>query len=51
MGRFQKMCQQGAIDVVETWLDTETVVKYVFHRSGNTAGFTLLLDNEGGSQS
>ena len=44
---FKKVYQQGAIDVVEIWIDTETGVNYVFHRNGNAAGFTPLLDKEG----
>lgn len=47
MERFQRIYQQGAIDVVEIWVDTETGVNYVFHQSGNAAGFTPLLDKEG----
>ena len=47
MERFKKVYQQGAIDVVEIWIDTETGVNYVFHRNGNAAGFTPLLDKEG----
>ena len=46
MERFKKIYQQGAIDVVEIWVDTETGVNYVFHRNGNAAGFTPLLDKE-----
>ena len=46
MERFKKIYQQGTIDVVEIWVDTETGVNYVFH-SGNAAGFTPLLDKEG----
>ena len=44
MNRFQKVYSQGAIDVMEIWVDTETGVNYVFHRNGNAAGFTPLLD-------
>ena len=47
MERFKKVYQQGAIDVIEIWVDTETGVNYVFHRNGNAAGFTPLLDKEG----
>lgn len=47
MNRFQKDYSQGAIDVMEIWVDTETGVNYVFHRNGNAAGFTPLLDREG----
>ncbi len=35
------------LDVMEIWVDTETGVNYLFHRSGNAAGFTPLLDREG----
>lgn len=34
-------------DAVEIWGDTETGVNYVFHRNGNAAGFTSLLDKDG----
>ena len=47
MNRFQKVYSQGAIDVMEIRVDTETGVNYVFHRNGNAAGFTPLLDREG----
>ena len=39
MDRFKKIYQQGTIDVVEIWVDTQTGVNYVFHRNGNAAGF------------
>ena len=47
MERFQKIYQQGVIDVVEIWVDIVTGVNYVFHRNGNAAGFTPLLDQDG----
>lgn len=47
MERFMKIYQQGLIDVVEIWVDTQTGVNYVFHRNGNAAGFTPLLDQDG----
>ena len=47
MERFQKIYQQGVIDVVEIWADIVTGVNYVFHRNGNAAGFTPLLDQDG----
>lgn len=37
MERFKKIYQQGVI----------TGVNYLFHRNGNAAGFTPLLDPEG----
>lgn len=30
MERFKKIFQQGKIDVVEIWVDTQTGVNYVF---------------------
>ena len=46
MKRFEKVYSQGTLDVIEIWLDTETGVNYVFHRNGNAAGFTPLLDQD-----
>lgn len=46
MDRFKKVYSQGTISIVEIWVDTETGVNYVFHRDGNAAGFTPLLDRE-----
>ena len=47
MNRFKKVYSQGTFDVVEIWVDTETGVNYLFHRNGNAAGLTPLLDKEG----
>ena len=47
MVRFEKIYSQGAIDVMESWVDKETGVQYLFHRNGNAAGLTPLLDKEG----
>ena len=47
MERFQRVYRQGVIEVTEIWVDTETGVNYVFHKDGNAAGFTPLLDKEG----
>ena len=47
MERFKKTYQQGTIDVIEIWVDTQTGVNDVFHGNGNAAGFTPLLDKEG----
>lgn len=47
MERFKKICSQGAINVTEIWVDTETGVNYLFHRDGNASGFTPLLDKDG----
>jgi len=45
--RFEKIYKQGAIDVIEVWVDTETGVNYVFRQSGYAGGITPLLDREG----
>lgn len=47
MERFKKIYSQGAINVMEIWVDTETGVNYLFHRDGNASGFTPLLDKDG----
>ena len=43
MERFKKIYQQGTIDVIEIWVDTETGVQYVFHRNGNAAALPRCL--------
>ena len=45
--RFVEVYNQGIVNVVKIMVDTETGVHYVFHRNGNAAGFTPLLDPEG----
>ena len=45
--RFEKIYKQGAVDVVEIWVDRETGVNYVFRQSGYAGGITPLLDREG----
>ena len=45
--RFERIYQQGAVTVMEIWVDTLTGVNYVFHSSGNAGGLTPLLDKEG----
>lgn len=47
MERFQKIYQQGVIEVMEIWVDTQTGVQYLFHRDGSASGLTPLLDEEG----
>ena len=47
MERFKKIYQQGMIEATEIWVDTETGVNYLYHRNGNAAGFTPLLDQDG----
>ena len=45
--RFEKVYSQGAIDVMEVWVDKETGVNYLYHYSGNSGGLTTLLDRDG----
>jgi hypothetical protein len=45
--RFQRVYKQGAMTVIEIWVDTETGVNYVFRQSGYAGGMTPLLDREG----
>lgn len=47
MDRFKRIYKQGAVEVIEIWVDTETGVNYVFHKSGYAGGLTPLLDREG----
>ena len=45
--RFQKIYSQGTLEVFEIWVDTETGVHYLYHRSGYSGGLTPLLDADG----
>lgn len=45
--RFVKSYSQGVLSVTEIWVDTLTGINYIFHRNGNAAGFTPLLDQDG----
>lgn len=45
--RFEKVYSQGAINVMEIWVDRETGVNYLFHAAGYAGGMTPLLDREG----
>lgn len=45
--RFEKVYSQGAMNVIEVWVDKETGVNYIFHAAGNAGGLTVLLDREG----
>ena len=45
--RFEKVYSQGAVNVMEIWVDKETGVNYVFHASGYAGGMTPLLDRNG----
>ena len=45
--RFEKVYSQGAIDVMEIWVDKKTGVNYLYHYSGYSGGLTPLLDRDG----
>ena len=45
--RFEKVYTQGAINVIEVWVDKETGVNYIFPQSGYAGGMTPLLDRDG----
>ena len=45
--RFEKVYSQGAMSVIEIWVDKETGVNYVFRQSGYAGGMTPLLDRDG----
>ena len=45
--RFETVYQQGALDVIEVFVDKETGVNYLFRTSGTAGGLTVLLDREG----
>jgi len=45
--RFEKIYTQGAVNVMEIWVDKETGVNYVYCRSGYAGGLTPLLDRDG----
>ncbi len=47
MKRFEKVYSQGAVNVTEIWVDTETGVNYLFHEDGYAGGLTPLLDKDG----
>ncbi len=44
--RFGKVYSQGAVNVMEIWMDNETGVNYIFHRNGYAGGMTPLLDKD-----
>ena len=45
--RFQKVHEEGLVNVTEIWVDKQTGVNYLFHASGNAGGLTPLLDRYG----
>ena len=45
--RFIKIYSQGALSMIEIWVDTVTGVNYLYHSDGSGGGMTALLDNFG----
>ena len=45
--RFEKVFEQGMVNVTEIWVDRVTGVPYVFHASGYAGGLTPLLGPDG----
>ena len=45
--RFEKVFEQGMVNVTEIWVDRVTCVQYVFHASGYAGGLTPLLGPDG----
>ncbi|MGI5885683.1 MAG: DUF6440 family protein [Candidatus Spyradocola sp.] len=45
--RFEKVFEQGMVNVTEIWVDRRTGVQYIFHASGNAGGLCPLLDADG----
>ncbi|MBQ2824219.1 MAG: xylan 1,4-beta-xylosidase [Oscillospiraceae bacterium] len=45
--RFKVIYKQGALNVIEIWVDTETGVNYLYHKDGYSGGLTPLLDRDG----
>ena len=38
--RFEKVFEQGMVNVTEIWVDRVTGVQYVFHASGSGSAFS-----------
>ena len=45
--RFEKIYSQGAVNVIEIWVDKETGVNYIYRQSGYSGGMTVLMDSAG----
>lgn len=45
--RFEKIYSQGAMNIMEIWVDRATGVNYIFHSSGSAGRLCPLLDREG----
>lgn len=45
--RFVKIYKQGAVSVIEIWVDKATGVNYLYRRDGYSGGLTPLIDKDG----
>lgn len=45
--RFKRLYKQGAVNIMEIWVDTETGVNYLWRENGYSGGLTPLLDRDG----
>ena len=45
--RFERVYRQGAMRIMEVWVDKLTGVNYLFHYEGSAGGLTVLLDADG----
>ncbi len=45
--RFIKVYSQGALNVIQIWIDTATGVNYLYLAEGYSGGLTPLLDRDG----
>lgn len=45
--RFEKIYEQGKMNITEIWVDRKTGVQYLYHAAGYGAGLTPLLDKDG----
>ena len=45
--RFEKIYSQGAVNVIEIWVDKEIGVNYIYRQSGYSGGMTVLMDSTG----
>ena len=45
--RFERIYQQGTLDIIEILVDRETGVNYLFRVSGTAGGLSPLLDRDG----
>ena len=45
--RFTKTYNQGAVNIIEIWVDKETGVNYVYRTNGYSGGLCPLYDADG----